>query len=119
MRAPRAVFAAAVAVGIGIACKSTTSGGNTCESTGAQQTINATDSRSFSPATAAVIAGRSVCWQNLGTLTHSVTADNPADSFDVTLAPDYVVTKGSGKLGTDFHYHCRYHAGMTGVIQAR
>ena len=92
--------------------------GNTCVSTGAV-VVDAKDNQTFDPASLQITQTQSVCWQNLGTLTHSITSDNVlADSIDITLPPDFTFTKGFGTI-QDFSYHCRFHAGMVGVIHVR
>ena len=106
----------ALVIAAGNACKnSPAGGGNTCAGVVAQQVIDATDSRTFAPASATVTAGQTVCWQNQGTLTHSVTHD----TIDVALPPNYVYVETMGKAGVNLSYHCRFHSGMTGVIQVR
>lgn len=108
---------AALGVVAAAACKSSTGSGSGCQSTAANVTIEANDSKQFNPSSQQIGQTQTVCWENNGTLTHSVTFD--ADSTDVTLAPGYVALKGFGTTAGDFTYHCRYHAGMTGVIKVR
>jgi plastocyanin len=108
---------AVAAIGVFAACKEP-SGGNTCASVRGVP-IDAHDNQTFdTPVT--VQPTQPACWQNLGTLTHSITADDLiADSIDIVLPPDYTYSKSWGTSGKDFHYHCRYHAGMTGLVQVR
>ena len=95
------------------------SGGNTCQSLGGVP-VDARDDSTFLPASRQVTPTQRVCWQNLGTLTHTITADDlSADSIDVTLPPDFTYSTSWGTSGKDFSYHCRFHSGMTGVIHVR
>lgn len=109
---------AAAAIAAFAACKEP-AGGNTCASiTGVP--VDATDDSTFVPTPLQVTPSQRVCWQNLGTLTHSITADNLlADSIDITLPPNYTYSASWGTSGKDFAYHCRFHPGMTGLIQVR
>jgi plastocyanin len=52
------------------ACSSSTMVANSCGSSGASANINATDSKVFSPSSATITHGQSVCWQNNGTFSH-------------------------------------------------
>jgi plastocyanin len=108
------------ALAIGAAC-STTSGGDTCRASGADVVIDAQDAGGFSPAAVTVTARQLVCWQNLGTITHSVTTVTPAsDTIDLSLAPHFLVTHTFGTAGSDISYYCSYHrATETGVIHVR
>ena len=109
---------AVAAIGVFAACKEP-SGGNTCASVGGVP-VDAKDNQTFDPTPVTVQPTHKVCWQNLGTLTHSITADDLiADSIDITLPPDYTYSKSWGTTGKDFHYHCRFHVGMTGLVQVR
>lgn len=105
------------------ACNNPT-GGNGCDSTGANIIINAQDNLTFDQTSVTISKGQKVCWQNFGTITHSVTADpSLADStwnIDETLAPNLVVLYTFGVVG-DFAYHCRYHVAnnMRGVVHVR
>jgi len=93
------------------------SGGNTCAATGGVP-IDARDDHTFDPASRQVQLSQKFCFQNQGTLTHTVTSDSIADSVDITLPPDYTTTLSYGRA-RDFNYHCRFHPGMVGVIQVR
>ncbi|HEX4573530.1 MAG TPA: hypothetical protein VH158_00265 [Gemmatimonadales bacterium] len=115
MKAAGYVIGAAL-VAAGYACRNAPmGGGNTCAGVVAQQVINATDNQTFVPASVTVTAGQTVCWQNQGTLTHSVTHD----TIDVALPPNYVYVETMGKAGVNLSYHCRYHSSMTGLIAVR
>lgn len=109
---------AAAAIVVFSACNEP-SGGNTCASiTGVP--IDAKDNQTFDPTPVTVTPNQRACWQNLGSLTHSITADDQfADSIDITLPPNYTYSKSWGTSGKDFHYHCRFHPGMTGLVQVR
>ena len=112
------LLVAALVVGLLAACDKAGTG-NTCASTGASGVVDGKDNQTFDPASLQITQTQKVCWQNLGTLTHSMTSDNVlADSIDITLPPDFTFTKGFGSI-QDFHYHCRFHPGMTGVVFVR
>ena len=91
--------------------------GNTCESTGGI-VVDATDDSAFVLPSVQITRSQKVCWQNLGTRTHTITSDVVEDSVDHTLPPDFTYTKGFGMV-QDFSYHCRFHTGMVGVIHVR
>lgn len=94
------------------------SGGNTCASTAAP-TVDARNDSTFLPASLTITPGQRVCWQNLTSLTHTMTSDNVSiDSIDVTLPPNFTFTQGFGTV-QDFSYRCRFHPGMVGLIQVR
>jgi len=113
-------------LGVGLACKSSPSGnGNDCKTTTASVIIDAQDNLSFSIPSATVSVGQSVCWQNLGSMAHTVTSDPTASDttwhFEAQLNPNYVVISTFSKVNVDYSYHCRFHQaqGMTGVIHVR
>jgi plastocyanin len=111
--------ACAVTAIIAFAACNEPSGGNTCQSLGGVP-VDARDDQSFSPASVQITPTQRVCWQNLGTLTHTITADDTvADAIDITLPPNYTYSTSWGTSGKDFSYHCRFHAGMTGVVHVR
>ncbi len=113
---------------IGLGCKSTPSGNGTgCKSTSASQTLEAGDNLTFTPSSPTISRGQSVCWENLGTASHTVTAlvtvsnGTTVDTLwnsDAQLNPDLVVLAAFNTTG-NYPYHCRIHSGMTGVIQVR
>ena len=93
--------------------------GNTCISTGAAGIVDARDDSVFVLASLTISPTQKVCWQNLGSLTHTMTSDNVSiDSINITLPPNFTFTKGFGTQ-QDFHYHCRFHPGMVGLVQVR
>lgn|SRR5574338_1454196 len=120
-------FLSAVAIGavivIGWSCGNPAGQGNGCQSTGAQVTINAQDNLTFDKPTLTITRGQRVCWQNPGSVTHTVTATSasPPDTtwtaaeFDETLRPDGVAIHTFSQAG-QYLYHCAIHAGMTGTI---
>lgn len=116
----------AAAVAALVACGNPSGEGNGCQGTGAGQVIDAQDSKTFSPPTLTINKGTSVCWQNKGSLAHTVTATSAspfdsswvADSVDAQLNPGALFTKTFGNVGNYF-YHCSFHAGMTGEIDVR
>jgi plastocyanin len=95
------------------ACSSSSTGTGACGQSGANANVNATDSKVFSPNGTTITHGQSVCWQNNGTLTHSVTADNT--SFNGTIGPGQTFVQAFPTVGS-FSYHCIYHPAMTGTV---
>jgi len=93
------------------------SGGNTCAGTGGVP-IDARNDSTFEPPSRQVQLQQKFCFQNLGTLTHTITSDSVADSIDVTLPPNFTVSFSYNRQ-RDFNYHCRFHPGMVGVIFVR
>jgi plastocyanin len=105
----------ALAVLVGAACNnSSTAAATSCASSGAAATITASDARTFAPTSASVTHGQSVCWQNTGTIAHTVTS-NDGTSFNTSLPAGQVFTYTFPTAGS-FPYHCTIHAGMTGTI---
>ena len=108
-------------VGIGLivlmalACSSSsTMVANSCGSSGAAANVNATDSKVFSPSTATITHGQSVCWQNNGAFSHTVTS-NDGTSFSSSLPSGQIFVHTFSTAGS-FPYRCTIHAGMTGTI---
>ena len=109
----------AAALVIGLACNNLT-GGNTCKAVAADVSIDARDQGGFSPTPVTVSSVDRVCWQNLGTITHTVTTVVPAtDTIDEALPPDAVFDHVFSTRGSDIHYYCKYHPAETGLIQVR
>ena len=110
----------------GWACNNPNGTGGGCSTTGADVTINAQDNLTFDKPSLTISKGQEVCWQNLGTAFHTVTATSavPADSnwtaaaFDHQLNPGLIVSHVFSTVG-DYSYHCSIHAGMTGTISVR
>ena len=106
------------------ACKNSTGQGNGCDSTGANIIISAQDNLTFDRPNVTITKGEKVCWQNFGTLNHTVTAEpNLTDSswtLDAQLNPNLVVLRTFGVVG-DYSYHCSIHLAnnMRGVIHVR
>ena len=122
------VLLGGVGIAFGVACKTTTSGGNGCGTTGATNVITVDNSTAYSAPALTVSPGARICWENVGGTVHSVTSDVVVDSvaddtswhLDGQLNPELVVLYAKfTKLGADYRYHCRYHSVMTGVIQVR
>lgn len=107
---------AGLALGLLAACDKTGTG-NTCVSTGAI-TVDMKDDSTYVPASVTITPTQKVCWQNLGTLTHTMTSDVALDSIDITLPPNFTFTKGFGTQ-QDFNYHCRFHPGMVAAVHVR
>jgi plastocyanin len=96
------------------ACSSSTSPAQSCGSSGASANINATGSLNFSPKTATITHGQSVCWENVASFNHTVTSDD-GTSFNTTVPPGNRFVFTFPNPGT-FTYHCNIHSGMTGTI---
>ncbi len=111
------------------ACGNPTGNGGGCASTGAV-VIHARDNLQFSPSTIQITRGQSVCWDNSGDSTHSITPDLiiAADSSwaaypEQTLSPGLpVLIQTFGATG-NYYYHCHFHgskmSGMYGEIVVR
>ena len=97
------------------------SGGNTCKSIGADVTIDVGDQGGFSPNPVTITAGQRVCWENVGTITHTVTTLVPAtDSINEALPPNAVFDHTFSRKGADVNYYCAYHQQTEqGLIQVR
>ena len=96
------------------ACSDTSAPGGDCSGQGAAVEIVATGASTFSPASATIEAGQSVCWENDGTETHTVTSD-AGSLFDVNLGVNSVFIRTFEAAGS-FPYHCELHEGMVGTI---
>jgi plastocyanin len=97
------------------ACSSSSmASGTTCSTSGASATITASDGLTFAPATATITHGQSVCWQNSGSIAHTVTS-NDGTSFGSNLSSGQLFVQTFATAGS-FPYHCTIHAGMTGTI---
>ncbi len=114
MRAIIGVGAVVAVVLLGSACGSSTSPANSCGSSGANANVNTTSSNSFSPNTATINHGQTVCWQNSSSVAHTVTDNGSA--FDTSLPVGQIFLHTYATAGT-YAYHCKIHAGMTGSIQ--
>src|SRR5260370_38897372 len=110
----RELAVAALVVAMAACGGSSSTGVGLCGQSGANANLNATDSKVFSPNGTTITHGQSVCWQNNGTLTHSVTADN-GTSFNGTIGPGQTFVQAFPTAGA-FPYHCIYHTGMTGTV---
>ena len=107
------LVSAVVVAAASMACGSSTSVANSCGSSGASANINATSSNSYSPKTATITHGQSVCWQNSSSVLHTVTDDGGA--FDTNLPVGQIFVHTYSSPGT-FPFHCKIHLGMTGTI---
>lgn len=104
----------AVLIVAAYACSSTTGNANAaCGNSGAAATVSGTDGQTFAPGTTTIAVGQSVCWQNSGSIAHTVTDNGGA--FNSNLSPGQMVVHAYGTKGT-FPYHCQIHAGMTGTV---
>jgi plastocyanin len=105
------------ALGAALACEKVGIEGNNCRANGADIVIDTRDAGAFEPQSIQVQVGQEVCWQNLGTVSHTITADEPDDSIDVVLPPTFIYSHGFGII-RDFNYHCTTH-GESGVVKVR
>ena len=109
-----------LAVGIGLilllaaACGSSTMPANSCGSSGASANISASDGLTFAPKNATITHGQAVCWQNNGSLAHTVTSDD-GTSFNTSLPTGQIFVRTFSTAGS-FPYHCTIHADMIGTI---
>jgi len=109
-----------------LACGNPNGEGNGCQGTGAAHVVDAQDSKTFSPSPLTITKGTAVCWQNTGSIAHTVTATSAspfdsswvAESVDVQLNPGALYTKTFGKLG-NYSYKCSIHIGMIGEVDVR
>lgn len=106
-----------IVLGLGLlaasACSSSTSSAN-CSGMGASATIDASDANTFSPGTATITHGQTVCWENTGSIGHTVTS-NDGTSFNSSLPSGGTFIHSFATPGS-FPYHCTIHAGMSGTI---
>lgn len=117
-------------VAVGVACSNPTGNGNGCGGNGTNVvTITAHDNHTFTPLNATVSVGQQICFQNLGSVVHTVDPDSvPEDSvwfqnYSATeaLPPNlpYQITLPIG----NYAYHCHIHgapgSGMYGTIVVR
>ena len=114
-----------------VACGNPTGNGNGCGGNGLNLIIiSANDNHTFTPQSAQASQGQQICFQNLGTVLHTVTPDSGqlnSDSIWITnygssaLPPKspYLITLPVG----NYSYHCQYHglpgSGMYGTITVR
>jgi len=97
-------------------CGSPTSLPNPCGNSGAAATVSATDAITFTPGSVTIMHGQSVCWQNVGTVSHTV-ADNATDGtiFNSNLPAGQIFVHTFPSAGS-FGYHCNIHSSMGGTI---
>ncbi|MGE5144875.1 MAG: plastocyanin/azurin family copper-binding protein [Acidobacteriota bacterium] len=111
-------------VALALACGNPSGSGNGCAGTGAHTVVNAQDNQTFAPNVLSVTHGESVCWQNQGSIAHTVTAVNATivdsswvpDSVNAQLNPGSLFLRTFSKPGVKYFYKCSIHAGMTGEI---
>ena len=103
---------------VAIACRSSTSPQSTdpCANSGTDATVSASDNFTFAPNSVTITVGQSVCWQNRGTLVHTVT-DNATSGarFNGNLASGQAFVHTFG-FGGSFIYHCNNHSNMTATV---
>ena len=113
----------AIGVAAALACSDSTGTARPCEGRGADFVVDATDGQRFSPSNLTISAGQTVCWQNRGTLFHTVTSDDGPGSGDDGTAFNSNLASGAFFVHTfaaagSFPYHCIPHLanGMVGTI---
>ena len=115
---------------VGAACSSDPTGnGQGCGGNGANVVvITARDNHTFSPQSVQVSQGQQICFQNLGTVLHTVSPDSvPEDSVWIQNYPSEALPPNSPYQITlpvgNYAYHCQYHGapgvGMYGTIAVR
>jgi plastocyanin len=68
----------------------------------------------FSPSSLTVAAHTTITWNNNSAIAHTSTSDNGKwDTGNISAGSSSQTVFDS--VGT-YHYHCRYHSGMVGVI---
>ena len=120
------VFGFAAGVALALACGNPSGKGNGCQGTGAAHVVDAQDNQVFNPSLLTISKGTSVCWENNGSITHTLTADNAIpndsswikDSVNQQLSPGALYFRTFGKVG-NYPYHCSIHTTMTGEIDVR
>ena len=111
-------------VALALACGNPSGEGNGCAGTGAQHVIDAQDNTQFAPSKLSMTHGESVCWQNNGTIDHTVTANGATivdsswlpESVSAQLNPGSLFLRTFSKQGVHYFYKCSIHAGMIGEI---
>ena len=96
------------------ACGSSTSPANSCGSAKADANVNATDTKVFSPGQTTITHGQTVCWQDNGSVAHTVTS-NDGTSFNSDLPVGQIFLHTFPAAGS-FPYHCNVHPLMTGTV---
>ncbi len=89
-----------------------------CASSGASATITATGSFTFTPSTATITAGQSVCWVNNSGIAHTVTSDDAR--FTGGSLPNGSTLVVTFPAAGSYAFHCSIHPpptyNMTGTI---
>ena len=116
MRTNLALFAFLALTAVACSDSTSSSSTNLCANSGAADTVSATDSYAFAPASVTITVGQSVCWQNTGLLIHTVT-DNATNGvrFNGNL-PGGQTFVHTFTFGGSFSYHCNNHLNMTGTV---
>jgi plastocyanin len=94
----------------------TSSAGNPCDGSGADFVVDATNALTFTPEDLTINTGQAVCWQNRGSLVHTVTSD-VGTTLDADLGPGASFVHTFASTGS-FPYHCEPHQidGMVGTV---
>ena len=87
-------------------------------------TFCATNSNTFSPASATVASGTVVSWTNKSSQLHNVTFDDPSaaqagdgtGSFDLNDGATHTRKFTTGATNTTYAFHCTIHQGMNGNL---
>ena len=101
-----------------LACRSATGPSSPlpCATSGTAATVSGTDDFAFTPPSVTITVGQSVCWQNTGMLSHTVTdiATN-GTRFNGNLPSGQAFVHTFG-FGGSFAYRCNNHSNMTGTV---
>lgn len=118
-------------VAVGVACSNPTGNGSGCGGNGLNLVvITANDNHTFTPQNVQVSQTQQICFQNLGTVLHTVTPDSSVSNSDSIWIKNYgssALPSNSPYLITlpvgNYAYHCQYHgapgSGMYGTITVR
>ena len=114
MRISLALFASFLAL-TAVACSDSPSSSSSptdlCANSGAVATVSANDDYTFTPDTVTITIGPSVCWQNTGHLTHTVSVTG-LGAGDLPGGQTLVYTFGYAT----YPYRCSRHSTMTGTV---
>ena len=106
---------------VAIACRSSTAPSapapdGPCSRAGADVTVTATDNFAFTPPSVTITVGQSLCWQNIGRLSHTVTDySTNGTRFNGSL-PGGQAFVHTFRNGGSFSYRCNQHSTMTGTV---
>ena len=118
MRSDLALLASLALTGVACGDSISSSSTNLCAPSGAAATVSAGDNLAFTPSSVTITVGQSVCWQNTGNMTHTVTQTVSAGQiplFNGNLPAGQTFVFTINFAGT-FGYHCNQHSNMTGTV---